>query len=106
MSFFSKIGSTFTSFFSFLSKNTKTLTEVAVVVETISGNAELIPLTTSIGTAVQAGATSLADGIGVESLTETAIIAEKATGNDELIAKTKSVANVASKVSKAVNKKS
>jgi hypothetical protein len=98
MSFFSKVRSALTLVFSFLSKNTKALTEAAVIAQTITGNAALIPLTTAVGTAVQAGATSLADGIDIESLTEAAIIAQKATGNDELISTTKSVANVVSKL--------
>lgn len=98
MSFFSKVKSTLTSVFSFLSKNTKILTETAVIAETITGNVELIPLTTTVGTAVQAGSTSLANEISIKSLTDAAVIAETATGNDELISTTNSVAAVVSKI--------
>ncbi len=54
--FFSKIGNTFKSIFSFFSKNTATLTEAAVIAETVSGNAELIPTTIAVGKAVEQGA--------------------------------------------------
>ena len=53
--FFSKIGNTFKSIFSFFSKNTATLTEAAVIAETVSGNAELIPTTIAVGKAVEQG---------------------------------------------------
>lgn len=59
MSFFSKVGSAFKSIFSFFSKNTATLTEAAVIAETITGNADLIPTTQAVGKAVQQGATVL-----------------------------------------------
>lgn len=98
MSFFSKLSSVITKISTFLSKNTSNLTEAAVIAETITGNVELIPLTTTVGTAVQAGSTSLANEISIKSLTDAAVIAETATGNDELISTTNSVAAVVSKI--------
>jgi len=57
--FFSKTGNMFKSIFSFFSKNTATLTEAAVIVETVSDNAELIPTTIAVGKAVEQSANVL-----------------------------------------------
>ena len=59
MSFFSKLSSVITKISTFLSKNTSNLTEAAVIAETITGNADLIPTTQAVGKAVQQGATVL-----------------------------------------------
>ena len=59
MSFFSKVGSTFKSIFSFFSKNTAALTEAAVIAETVTGNEDLIQTTKKVGKAVEQGATVL-----------------------------------------------
>ena len=53
------IGSGLKALLHFFAANTSALTQAAVIAETITGNAELAPLTEMVGKAVQASSTVL-----------------------------------------------
>ena len=107
MSFFTKLSSIIAKITTFLSKNTATLTKCAIIAETVTGNVELIPLTTLVGAAVEEGSSVVAnDGITILSLTEAAVIAEKASGNSDLVKTTESVGKTADSIISSITKKS
>ena len=106
MSFFSKLSSVITKISTFLSKNTSNLTKYAIIAETATGNAELIPLTTIVDLAVEEGSTLIANnGIDITTLTQAAVIAEKASGNSDLVKTTETVGKVVSAVVSVATKK-
>lgn len=106
MPFFTKLSSVIVKITKFLSKNTAKLTKYAIIAETATGNIELIPLTTIVGSAVEEGSTIIANnGIDITTLTQAAVIAENASGNSELVKTTETVGNVAATVISTITKK-
>ena len=106
MYFLSKINAHLTLMFSFLSKNVPNLTKCAIIAETVTGNIELIPLTSLVGLSVEEGSSVIAsNGIAIPSLTQAAVIAENASGNLDLVKTTETVGKTVDDIVSAITKK-